>query len=229
MLTRPRPVIYQGDGDQLMQEDVPDRIILVPDAYPSKTPDRQPRLRIMWGQHLLDDLVDGRYRSLVCAVNTRDNSHGIIAQLAAFLPASQWDAASITAYAQHVSRTRQPPKVLKYDMDTIEVLAVLRPASENALTLADLSAAMRIIVDMIRRNPLRWPSASVSFLEARVNHLLDDTGHEPRFETVLSVMHAAGYTGDVYPSPGLWHAAPTAVFARYPFSPSLDERRTGGC
>jgi hypothetical protein len=229
VLTKSRPAIYEGAGDQLMQEDVPDRIVLVPDAYPSKTPDRKPRLRIMWGQHLLDDLVDSRYRSLVCAVNPSDNSHGIISQLAAFLPTSQWDAESITAYARYISQTRHNAKVLKYDMDTIEVLAVLRPTAENPLTLADLSAAFRIIVDMIKRKPVRWPTASVSFLEAHANQLVDETGHEPSFEAVLSVMHAAGYCGDVYPSPGLWHAAPTAVFARYPFAASLDERRIGGC
>ena len=84
MITRQRPAIYLGDGDQLMQDEVPDRIVLVPDAYPSKTPDRHPRIRIMWGQHLLDDIVEGRYRSLVCAVNSHDNSHGIISQVAAF-------------------------------------------------------------------------------------------------------------------------------------------------
>jgi hypothetical protein len=228
MSTKTRPAIYRGEGDQLMQEDVSDRIVLVPDAYPSKTPDRTRRIRIMWGQHLLDDLVQGRYRSLVCAVNTRDNSHGIISQLAAFTPASQWDAESITAYAQHVSRTGHKAKVLKYDFDTIEVLAVLRPASESALTLCALSSAMRIVADMLDRRPERRATASVSFLEARANGLVDASGKEPCFEDVLQVMHEAGYSGDIYPSPGMWHAAPTGVYARYPFSESLDERRKGG-
>jgi hypothetical protein len=228
MLARTRPAIYQGDGDQLMQDDVPDRIVLVPDAYPGKTPDRSPRIRIMWGQHLLDDLVGGRYRSLICAVNTRDNSHGIIAQVAACLPASQWNVETIAAYAQHVSRTGQDAKVLKYDMGTVEVLAIRRSEEKTVLTLADLSAAMPIVVSMLNDKPDRWPNASVSFLEARANQLVDETGHEPPFESVLSVMHAAGYHGDVYPSPGMWRAAPTAVFARYPFVPSLDVRRIGG-
>lgn len=228
MPTRSKPMIYTGDGDLLMQDDLADRIVIVPDAYPSKMPDHSRRIRIMWGQHLLDDLVAGRYRTLICAVNTRDNSHGIISQLAAFTPTSQWDAESITAYAQHFSRTGHKARVLKYDLDTIEVLAVLRPAGENALTLSMLSSALRIAVEMLDRRPERRPTASVSFLEARVNQLVDETGHEPCFETVLSIMHAAGYAGDVYPSPGLWHAAPTAVFARYPFSASLDERRKGG-
>ena len=110
-------------------------------------------------------------------------------------------------------------------MDTIEVLAVLRPVSQSVLTLADLSAALRIAVQMLQSKPGRLPSASVSFLEARANRLVDETGREPSFEAVLAVMHAAGYCGDVYPSPGLWRAAPTAVFARYPFASSLDQRK----
>ena len=36
----------------------------------------------MWGQCLLEDLLAGRYRSLVCAVNAKDNGHGIITELA---------------------------------------------------------------------------------------------------------------------------------------------------
>ena len=228
MPRRPRPAIYQGDGDKLMQDDVPDRIVLVPDAYPTKTPDPGARIRIMWGQHMLDDLVAGRYRTLVCAVNVEDNSHGIISQLATFSPTSQWDAESITAYAQHVGKSGHKARVLKYDMDTMEVLAILRPPAQNALRLADLSASMRIVAEMLERKPERRPAASVSFLVAQRNHLVDESGKEPCFETVLSVMHAAGFSGDVYPSPGLWHAAPTAVFARYPFAASLDERRKGG-
>jgi len=228
MLTRVRPSIYEGPGDQFMQEDVADRIVLVPDAYPSKTPDRNSRIRIMWGQHLLDDLIDGRYRSLICAVNSHDNSRGIISQLASFSPTSQWDAESTTAYAHHVARSSHKVRVLKYDMDTIEVLAVLRPANQTTLTLADLSASMRIVAEMLQRKPERLPAASVSFLEAHANHLVDDNGRGPTFETVLSVMHTAGFHGDVYPSPGMWRAAPTAVFARYPFPASLDARRNGG-
>lgn len=224
-----RPAIYQGAGDQLMQEDVHDRIILVPDAYPSKTPDRDQHIRIMWGQHLLDDLMACRYRSLVCAVNSRDNSHGIIAQVAAFSPTSQWDAESITAYAHHVGRRGRNVRVLKYDMDAIEVLAVLRPEDHEVLTLSDLSISMRLIARMLESQPRRIPAASVSFLEARTNKLVDDRGEEPSFEHVLSVIYNAGFRGDIYPSPSLWRAAPTAVFARYPFASSLDARRNGGC
>ncbi|MGD0388936.1 MAG: hypothetical protein ABSC42_08280, partial [Tepidisphaeraceae bacterium] len=68
--------IYEGDGDRLMavERAAPgEHIVMIPDAMPGKVPDATPHIRIMWGQHLLEDLVLGRYRSLVCAVNTRDN------------------------------------------------------------------------------------------------------------------------------------------------------------
>src|SRR5438876_10888703 len=94
--------IYDGDGDRLMQArqpDAPDQIVIIPDSYPSKTPETTRRIRIMWGEHLLEDLLAGRYRSLVCAVNSHDNHRGIISQLASLLPTSQWEESSITAYA----------------------------------------------------------------------------------------------------------------------------------
>jgi len=229
MGTATRPAIYERDGDFLMQEtdEEGDRLILVPDSLPGRVPNRQPRLRIMWGQHLLDDLVAGRYRSFVCAVNARDNSRGIIGQLAEFLSTSQWDEQSITQYARHFEAGGKV-RVLKFDMDSVEVLGVLRPAGRERLTMADLSEAMRIVVEMIKSRTERMPSASVSFLEARANVLVDKDGKTPSFEAVLKAMYDAGYTGDVYPSPALWRAAPTGVFARYPFSASLDSRREGG-
>jgi hypothetical protein len=230
MASTTQPPIYDRDGDQLMQEvaSVTEHIVLVPDALPTKLPDLTPRLRIMWGQHLLDDLVAGRYRSLVCAVNAQDNSHGIISQVAAFLPTSQWDAKSITEYARNFDNKGGKAKVLKYDMDAVEVLAIMRPTGKDRLTLSDLASAMRIVVEMIQRKPERIPSASVSFLEARANLLVDDRGQPPTFESVLRVMNESGYTGDVYPSPGMWRSGSTALFARYPFSPSLEARRSGG-
>jgi len=57
-----RPQMYDGQGDALMEmehEELADRITIMPDALPSKTPDDSPRVRIMWGQHLLDDLRVG--------------------------------------------------------------------------------------------------------------------------------------------------------------------------
>jgi hypothetical protein len=221
---------YDREGDQLMQDAPADnpRLVLVPDSLPGRTPDSTPRIRIMWGQHLLDDLVAGRYRTLVCAVNAQDNSHGIIAQLAACLPTSQWDEQSITTYARHFETPGGKAKVLKYDLDAVEVLAILRPAERTRLTLADLSSAMSTVVEMVRRKSERLPSCSVSFLEAHANVLVDQQGQTPTFETVLRTMYEAGYTGDVYPSPGMWRNASTGLFARYPFPDSLDVRREGG-
>lgn len=226
-----QPTIYNGDGDILMlkeHQDFNERITLVPDALPSKLPDAKPRLRIMWGQHLLEDLLVGRYRSVVCAVNAQDNSRGIISQLAALLPTSQWDQRSITQYAQSFSSGADRVKVLKYDMDMVEVLAVLRPAGASHLTLKDLSIAFKMVAEMIHRKPTRMPSASVSFLGARANLLAGANSLEPSFEDVLRTMYDAGYTGDVYPSPAMWHLGRMGVFARYPFPPSLDQLRAGG-
>lgn len=224
-----RPQIYDGEGDRLMEDlDLNERIILLPDARPSKAPDRTPRLRILWGQHLLEDLLAGRYRTLVCAVNGTDNRRGIITQLATLLPTSQWDEHSITHHAKLFAQAGGPAKVLKFDMDTLEVLAVLRPINQEALTLENLAQSFRIVTEMIQRRSERWPSASVSFLGARSNALRDGEGREPSFETVLRTMYEAGYTGDVYPAPAMWESAPTSVYARYPFPSSLESMRHGG-
>jgi len=226
-----RPQIYNGDGDRLMQSrlhDAPDQIILVPDALPSKTPDTRQRIRIMWGQHLLEDLLAGRYRSLVCAVNAQDNGRGVISQLAALLPTSQWEESSITAYAKQFDVGKDRVKVLKYDMDVVEVLAILRPASHANLKLHDLRAAFEVVSGMIQGKPGRMPSASVSFLGARANQLVGPDGREPSFEAVLETMYAAGYAGDVYPSPAMWSSAPIGLYPRYPFGTTLDRMRGGG-
>jgi hypothetical protein len=180
----------------------------------------------MWGQHLLEDLLAGRYRSLVCAVNDTDNSRGIITQLATLLPTSQWEEKTITAHARTLSSDK--PRVIKYDMDVLEVLAVLRPSGHKVLSMEDLSQAMHVVTEMINRRTSRLPTASVSFLGARSNALRDRDGNEPTLESVLRVMHEAGFTGDVYPAPSMWEAAPTAVYARYPFPDSVERMRDGG-
>jgi hypothetical protein len=226
------PPIYEGDGDILIQSELDEkaeRLILVPDSFPSKQPDLTPRIRIMWGQHLLEDLLLGRYRSLVCAVNAEDNTRGIIAQLAEMLPTSQWDERSSTAYAaQFKEQAGGRGKVLKYDMDSVEVLAILRPAAHDHPTLEDLGKAFQIVSQMIQKQPGRLPTASVSFLGAHANALKGLDGKEPSFEAVLKTMHDAGYTGDVYPSPAMWHLPPMGLYPRYPFPSSLEQRREGG-
>lgn len=222
--------VYDGEVTGMLDgQAAADRITIVPDTAPSSTPDTSPRIRIQWGQHLMDDLVAGRYRSLVCAVNTEDNSNGLIAHLADQLPTSQWDNRTITEHASRHARSGRVT-ILKVDLDTVEVLALLRPSGQDALYLADLHEGMRMITEMVRRKPQsRQPVAAVSFLGSKANKLVDrSTDHEPTLETVLRTMHDAGFTGDVYPPPALWQDAPEAVFARYPFPASLNEMRAGG-
>ena len=162
-------------------------------------------------------------------MNAEDNSHGIISQLAHLLPTSQWDTKSITDYGKMFAH-RESLSVLKFDMDAVEVLALLRPTSHPHMTLADLRYGFRFVTEMVKQKPSRRPVASVSFLGAHANKLveLDESESEPSFETVLRVMHEAGFTGDVYPAPWMWESAPTAVFARYPFPESLEQMRQGG-
>lgn len=223
-----RPRIYDDQGDELMSSQaVSERLVLVPDKPPSREPDTTQRIRLMWGQHLLDDLLAGRYRSFVCAVNAEDNSHGILAQLAKMLPTSQWSMQSITDHAKRFV-ARDEVTVIKYDMDAVEVLALLRPAHRTHLTLDDLSLGFNIVSEMVRRRTQRLPIASVSFLGARANKLVGPEGQEPTFETVLRTMYDSGFTGDVYPAPWMWESAPTPVYARYPFPASLTTMREGG-
>lgn len=227
--------IYEGEGDRLMSQ--PDRvgvdlITLLPDARPSKTPDRRSRIRIMWGQHLLEDLLADRYHTLVCGVNATDNSHGIITQLATLLPTSQWDNSSITAHAKRFAQLgetgRDRVKVLKYDMDSVEVLALLRPVEHETFSMENLAQGFNIVSEMLQRKPGRFPSATVSFLGAHANALRDEAGREPSLERVLGCMYDAGYTGDLYPAPWMWESAPIGVYARYPFPESLQRMREGG-
>ncbi|MEX0778076.1 MAG: hypothetical protein WD042_20420 [Phycisphaeraceae bacterium] len=220
--------IYDGEGDRLMENrDASEKVILLPDTSEMKTPDSRPKLRIMWGQHLLEDVLDGRYASLVCGVNAQDNSRGIIAQVSALLRTSQWDHAGITQHARRLVQ-KNTVSVVKFDLDTVEVLGLLRPSSREELSLEDLAVGFGIVAQMISRKPQRRPSASVSFLGAQVNRLVNEHGAEPSFETVLRTMHTAGYEGDVYPAVGMWRLTNTGVFGRYPFPASLESMRQGG-
>jgi len=220
--------IYDGEGDALMEGvDQSDRVIILPDSGDPKHADPITRIRIMWGHWLLDDLLANRYNSLVCAVNADDNSHGIIAQLASLLPTSQWNETTITAFAKHFVQPHTVT-VVKFDMDAVEVLGLLRPQEHEHLALDDLTLGFKMVSEMLRRRPQRLPAASVCFLGARANVLTGSSDSEPSFETVLRTMYEAGYRGDVYPAPWMWQSAPTGVFARYPFPDSLERMREGG-
>ena len=221
--------IYEGSGDDLAgQMDMANGLTLLPDTLPTeKDPDAKERVRIMWGQRLIDDLMCGRYRGLVCAVNAKDNSHGFISQLAEKLPTSQWRESMITEFARHFVQPHNVT-VVKFDMDRVKVLGLLRPADRDHLTLRDLAAGFRIVSAMLHQRPDRLPVASVSFLGARANQLLDGNGREPSFENVLCTMYESGFRGDVYPAPWMWEAAPKGVFPRYPFPDSFRHMCDGG-
>jgi len=220
--------IYEGSGDDLAGQMDSGGLTLLPDAPQSqKEPDTTERIRILWGQRLIDDLMCGRYRGLVCAVNATDNSRGIISLLAEKLPTSQWRGEMITEFARHFVQPNNVT-VVKFDMDRVKVLGLLRPANREHLTLRDLSAGFRIVSAMLQARPDRQPVAAVSFLGARANRLLDGTGHEPSFETVLATMYESGYRGDVYPAPWMWDAAARGVFPRYPFPDSFKQMCDGG-
>jgi hypothetical protein len=220
--------IYEGIGEEMADQlDFDHRLILLPDVpLIHRDPDKVERIRIMWGQQLIDDLIAGRYRSVVCAVNAVDNTHGIISHLAQRMPGSQWREPDITEHASHFVHAHTPT-VIKYDMGPMKVLALLRPREHEHLTLDDLSCGFRMIHNMLHDHADRSPVASVSFLGARANRLIDSHGNEPSLETVLAIMYRSGFRGDVYPAPWMWETAPR-VFPRYPFPDSFRQMCDGG-
>jgi hypothetical protein len=228
--------LYDGDGDRLMHADKrDDRVIMLPCGDPRHASAERDRIRIQWGEHLLADLVAGRYRTVVCAMNDVDNSHGIGGELIDLVPTSQWTVKTATAYAHmfhdsvavHAPHDNEP-YVLKFDLDRLLILALLRPRDQDYFTLRDLAHGFKTISKMVTGRRKRWPVASVSFLGAKSNRLIDEDGREPAFESVLRAMFESGYRGDVYASPAMWELAPTGVFASYPFPESLDMMRSGG-
>ncbi|MDP6601379.1 MAG: hypothetical protein QGH76_03690 [Phycisphaerales bacterium] len=228
--TDTRPRIYDGDGDQLLEADSrSNRLVILPAGDPKVASVCRDRLRIQWGQHLLADVLALRYRSLVCGVNADDNSGGIISSLAELLPTSQWNNESITKHARHFAESSpNDVLVLKYDMDAVKVLALLRPLNQEAFSLPNLQHGFQLVAEMVEKRWDRRPCASVSFLGAKSNALHNEDGNEPSFESVLRTMFDAGFRGDVYPSLSMWECAPTGLFADYPFPDSLKVMRSGG-
>jgi hypothetical protein len=229
----PRDVrLYDGDADDLLATDLfPDRVSLLPGHHKDKEGER---IRVMWGQDLLRDLLDGRYRTVVCGVNDQDNSHGIIAQLVELIPASQWSARGVTSFAKmfqesvgiHAAQDKEP-YILKIDLDSLLILGVLRPKGRDHFTVDDLGRGFRTVAKMLRDRRERTPVAAVSFLNARANRLVGGDGREPSFETVLRTMYDAGFRGDVYPSPKMWRSGQVGVFPSYPFPEGVERMRAG--
>lgn len=234
--TRSGPVkIYEEGAEALLSaEAFQERVSLLPSDTGKITPGA--RLRIMWGQDMLRDVLDGRYRAVVCGVNDADNAHGIVAQLVNLVTTSQWSEHAVTSYARmfgeavsiHAAHDREP-YVLKYDLDSVLVLALLRPKGREHFTLADLSRGFRTVTKMLQGRGDRLPVCSVSFIGARSNRLIaaENDASEPSFEAVIRAMYDSGYRGDVYPSPGMWSRAEVGVFPSYPFPPGLDRMRAG--
>ncbi len=229
--------LYDGDADSLVAADLaPDKVTLLPGGNTKlqRPEDAGERIRILWGQDLLRDLLDGRYRTVVCGVNDQDNSHGIIAQLCDLVHASQWTAASVTSYAKmfqesvavHASGDKDP-YVLKFDLDSLLILAILRPRGRDHFTLHDVGRGFRTVHKMLRDRSDRGPVASVSFLNARANRLIGPDGSEPSFESVLRTMFESGFRGDVYTALGMWKLGHVGVFPSYPFPTGLDRMRDG--
>lgn len=235
--TEPSVRLYDSEGDELLSafDHGSERLTLFPsaDGRPDRPQDAAERIRLLWGQDMLRDLLDRRYRTVICGVNDADNTHGIIAQVCDLMATSQWTARSVTSYAEmfqksvaiHASGDKEP-YVLKFDLDSLLILAILRPRGRDHFTLADLSRGFKTVTKMIRDRWDRHPVASVSFLNAKANRLVAPDGREPSFETVLRTMFEAGFRGDVYASPVMWRGK-AGVFPSYPFPAGLEEMRKG--
>jgi hypothetical protein len=225
--------LYDEEAESVLKSELfPDRVTLLP-GEPGKVVSND-RIRILWGQDLLRDLIDGRYRTVVCGVNDTDNSHGIIAQLVELLQTSQWSSKAVTSYAKmfqdsvgvHAASDREP-YVLKFDLDSILILAILRPKKKDHFSVEDLGRGFRTVAKMLAERRERWPAAAVSFLNAKANRLVGTDGREPSFETVLRTMFDAGFRGDVYTAPSMWRFGHVGVFPSYPFPESLERMRGG--
>ncbi|MGA1399372.1 MAG: hypothetical protein ACO38P_03190 [Phycisphaerales bacterium] len=226
--------VYEEDGDLLMDASkVPAKVVVVPSGDP-RAAAATDRIRLVWGQHLLSDLLDGRYRTVVCGINDEDNTRGVLGELLKLIPTSQWTLESATSYAKmfrsavavHAAEDREP-YVLKFDLDRLLILALMRPAGRDHFTLEDLFRGFRTVSKMLQGRRARVPAASVSFLGAKSNRLVDHRGETPSFEAVLDAMYQGGFTGDVYPPPGMWELGTTGVYPTFPFPESLDRMRQG--
>jgi hypothetical protein len=229
--------LYDGDTDALVSADLaPERLTLLPGDGATRTGEMSStqHIRIMWGQDLLRDVLDGRYRSIVVGVNDADNTHGIIAQIVELVRTSQWSARSVTSFARmfqesvsiHAARDKEP-YVLKFDLDQLLVLALLRPKGRDHFTLEDLGRGFATVTKMVSDRRDRGPIATVSFLNARANRLVGPDGKEPSFESVLRTMYTAGFRGDVYTAPAMWKLGHVGVFPSYPFPAGVTRMREG--
>jgi hypothetical protein len=233
--------LYDEETDHLISADLaPDRVSLLPgeghahDTHGSMSTSE--RIRVMWGQDLFRDVIDGRYRAIVVGGNDAGTTHGIISKLVDTVTTSQWTGRSVTSYAKmfqesaaiHAARDKEP-YVLKYDLDSVLVLAILRPRNRDFFTLDDMARGFATVGKMIQDRRERLPVATVSFLNARANRLVKSASDssEPSFEAVLRTMFNAGYRGDIYPPPAAWKLGGVGVFPNYPFPAGITRMGEG--
>jgi hypothetical protein len=236
MATEPIQLYDDGADALLTPDSFPDRVSLLPPERARLQPGSH--IRLLWGQDMLRDVLDGRYRSIVCSVNAEDNTHGIIAQIVSLVKTSQWSVSAVTSYAKmfqdsvevHAARDREP-YVLKFDLDSVLILGILRPKDQDHFTLSDLARGFQTVARMVAGRADRRPICTVSFLGARSNRLIQGDGAmpdaEPSLETALRTMHSSGFRGDVYAAPGMWGLGDVGVFPSYPFPASIDRMRAG--
>ncbi len=227
--------LYDDEGERLLSSDMfPERVSLLPGQFVRPGIGAADSIRILWGQDLLRDLIAGRYRTVICGVNEEDNSRGIISQLCTLVPTSQWTPRSVTSYARmfqasvgdHAANDKEP-YVLKFDLDNILILGLLRPRGKDHFSLDDLKRGFQTINKMLSGRRDRLPAAAVSFLSAKANRLIGPDGREPSFERVVKTMHEGGFRGDVFPAPSMWRFGHVGVFPSYPFPENLDRMRAG--
>ena len=166
------------------------------------------------GRRALDAAQAGRYQEAVSAYE----------QMLKIDPVNKGVRYDLALALNHLGRNRESLAALGKPADA-DALAL---AGLNHRALGDLASGFRLASAMLHNRPERCPVASVCFLGARANRLVDRDGREPSFESVLNVMYESGYRGDVYPAPWMWESAPKGVFPRFPFPASFRQMCDGG-
>ena len=104
-------------------------------------------------------------------------------ELLELVPTSQWNVQTATAYAKmfhesvavHAPHDKEP-YILKFDLDQLLIMAILRPRDKEHFTLEDLSRGFGTVAKMLAGRRERLPVASVSFLGAKSNAIMGPNG-----------------------------------------------------
>ncbi|CAG0996128.1 hypothetical protein PHYC_02573 [Phycisphaerales bacterium] len=98
--TKPIPSLrlYEDEAESLFKSDLfPDRGTLLPGE--GRSVSARERIRIMWGQDMLRDIIDGRCRTVVCGVNDSGNSRHR-RHLVELITAGRWSGRRVSIYAR---------------------------------------------------------------------------------------------------------------------------------